>query len=534
MAGSWRLLTIAAVVAGVLLRAIQYFAASSLWVDEAALSRNILDRSFAQLTGPLDFAQSAPIGFLFAQKILVTAGSSELWLRAIPFAASLAALVAFAAVARRVLNEIGQAVAVTMFALGSPFIYFGAQAKPYSTDVAVTLLLTWLLLNGIERARANSYWMLAGAIAVAGCLVSYAATLVVAAHCVVLVWLHARGRAPLSRSQVLTVLGLWIAGGAISAWLSLGSMTAADLSYMREIHTAWFVPIPQTTADALWLVRRMVDAFGFPQFAPPRLDGGLRYALPWLYAIVAAIGFIALWVRRRPVALVLLMPIVTTVAASAVRMYPLGGRHTIYLLPMLILGAAAGWELITTWILERGRGAAPALMWGAALAFLTGPIAAIAGNLPPFYPEHLRPAAEYVRAHWQPGDRLYVYYGAGQAFRYYAPRVGLADSGYVMGRCARAEPVTYLREIDAFRGQRRVWSLFTHSIAGGAEFTLLREYLDRAGPRVDALELPAVGEHPGMGAYAYLHDLGAAGPPEDLVPAPTDLWPLACYGTMTP
>ena len=63
-----------------------------------------------------------------------------------------------------------------------------------------------------------------------------------------------------------------------------------------------------------------------------------------------------------------------------------------------------------------------------------------------------------------------------------------------------------------------MWSLFTHSTADGAELTLLRDYLDRAGPRLDAFEFAAAGEHAGMGAYAYLHDLGAAGPPEALVP----------------
>jgi hypothetical protein len=64
--------------------------------------------------------------------------------------------------------------------------------------------------------------------------------------------------------------------------------------------------------------------------------------------------------------------------------------------------------------------------------------------------------------------------------------------------------------------------------------TLLGEYLDRAGPRLDAFEFPAAGEHAGMGAHAYLHDLSAAGPPESLIPSPIDLWPMACYGTMTP
>ena len=535
MARPWQFLTIAAVAAGVLLRAVQYFANSSLWVDEAALSRNILDRSFARLTDPLDYAQSAPIGFLLAQKALVVnVGGSELLLRAIPFAASLAALVLFAAVVRRVLTEFGQAVAVAAFALGCPFIYFGAQAKPYSTDVAVTLLLTWLLLRGFDESRSIRYWIVTGVIAIAGCAVSHAATLVVATHCVVLGWSYWREQAPVSRTQFIVVQLLWLAGISFSAWWSLNSISAVDLAYSRQVYSAWFVPIPQTTDEALWLVRRIVDAFGLPQFAPPRLDGGLRYALPWLYTLVALVGFGVSWMRQRYVALALLLPILAAIGASAVRMYPMGGRHTLYLLPILIVAAAAGWEFITVTFRDRIGIHSPWLMWAAALLFLAAPIAAITRNLPPFYLEHLRPAAEYIREHWQAGDSLYVYYGAGQAFRYYAPRVGLADSGYVLGHCARGEPTKYLRELDEFRGKRRVWSLFTHATADGAELTLLRDYLDRAGPRLDAFEFAAAGEHAGMGAHAYLHDLGAAGPPEALVPLAVDLWPMACYGTMTP
>lgn len=534
MARPWQFLTVAAVAAGALLRAVQYFANSSLWVDEAALSRNILDRSFAQLTQPLDYAQSAPIGFLIAQKVMANFGGNELALRAIPFAASLAALVLFAVVVRRVLTEFGQAIAVTAFALGSPFVYFAAQAKPYSTDVALTLLLTWLLLRGIEKSRSIGYWILCGVIAIAASTVSHAATLLVVSHSVVLGWCYWRGQAPLSRSQFVAVQVLWITGVAFSAWLSLTSISAPDLAYSREVYSAWFVPVPRTGGEALWLVRRMVDAFGLPQFAPPRLDGGLRYALPWLYAIVAVIGFGVSWMRKRWVALALLLPILAAIAASAVRMYPLGGRHTLYLLPILIVAAAAGWDVITATARERTGIHSPWLMWLAALLFLAAPIAAITRNLPPFYLEHLRPAAEYIREHWQTGDSLYVYYGAGQAFRYYAPRVGLADSGYVLGRCARGEPVKYLRELDQFRGRRRVWSLFTHATTDGAELALLREYLDRAGPRLDAFEFAAAGEHAGMGAHAYLHDLSAAGPPEALVPPAIDLWPMACYGTMTP
>lgn len=534
MARHWSLLTVAAVVAGGLLRAVQYFANSSLWVDEAALSRNVLDRPFALLAQPLDYAQSAPVGFLVTQKLIVTFGSGELLLRVVPFAASLAALIVFAALVRRVLGEFGQGLAVAAFALGSPFVYFAAQAKPYSSDVAVTLLLTWLLMRGIEKARSPGYWIGCGVVAIAGCAVSHAATLVVSAHAAVLGWLFWRSHIAMSRSVFAATQILWLTGVALSTWWSLHSISARDLEYSREVYAAWFVPVPRSADDAAWLWYRMVDAFGTPRFAPPRLDGGLRYELPWIYALVAGIGAGVLMVRRQRQALVLLLPIFAAVVASALRLYPLGGRHTLYLLPLLIVAAAAGWELIAATLQQRTGIRSPWLMWAAAIVFLAAPIAAIGRNLPPFYLEHLRPAAEYVRQHWQPGDSLYVYYGAGQAFRYYAPRVGLADAGYVMGRCARGEPVAYLRELDQFRGRRRVWTLFTHSTANGAELMLLRDYLDRAGPRLEAFEVAATGEHPGMGAYAYLHDLGTAGIPDTPTPPPVDLWPMACYGTMAP
>ena len=67
--------------------------------------------------------------------------------------------------------------------------------------------------------------------------------------------------------------------------------------------------------------------------------------------------------------------------------------------------------------------------------------------------------------------------------------------------------------------------------ATGGSISVIVDLGGDAGPEI---EVAAAGEHAGMGAYAYLHDLGAAGPPETLVPPPSDLWPMACYGTMTP
>src|ERR1700752_919017 len=84
----WGWLSLAAIVTGVALRVWQYAANPSIWVDEAAIARNVLDRHPSQLFGLLDFAQMAPPGFLLGIKLSVTlAGPSEYALRLVPFVA---------------------------------------------------------------------------------------------------------------------------------------------------------------------------------------------------------------------------------------------------------------------------------------------------------------------------------------------------------------------------------------------------------------------------------------------------------------
>ena len=59
-----------AILLGILLRLRQYVEARPLWLDEAMLSLNILTRSFQGLLQPLDQDQTAPVPFLWGEKLL--------------------------------------------------------------------------------------------------------------------------------------------------------------------------------------------------------------------------------------------------------------------------------------------------------------------------------------------------------------------------------------------------------------------------------------------------------------------------------
>jgi len=55
------------------------------WVDEASLALNIVNRTFSELTIPLDYNQGAPIGFLFIEKfIILILGNKDYILRLFP------------------------------------------------------------------------------------------------------------------------------------------------------------------------------------------------------------------------------------------------------------------------------------------------------------------------------------------------------------------------------------------------------------------------------------------------------------------
>src|SRR6476660_9658851 len=98
--GGWltsRSAVIALVLLGIGLRLLPLVANRNLWIDEAMLALNLIERTPAQLLQPLDWNQGAPAGFLLAVKATISAfGASEWALRLVPFLAPCAGLVGFA------------------------------------------------------------------------------------------------------------------------------------------------------------------------------------------------------------------------------------------------------------------------------------------------------------------------------------------------------------------------------------------------------------------------------------------------------
>lgn len=508
-----RLAILLAVLAGAAFRLIQYAGARSLWFDEALIAGNVLSRDLGGLLERLTGGQAAPAGYLYTLKtVSLVIGDGELALRLPSLLAGLAALVLVVPTARRWLSEAGTAAATAYVALLPYLVYFASEVKQYSFDVLATVVL--LLLAPLPDASTDegrpvrSPWPFALAAAVA---VWFSQPAVFVAAGIALAALLHRWRSAdrAGAVRVIVATAAWGASFAVSYLLSRA--LADDTEFLRAWWRSGFMPLPPTSlAELDWfrqtLLRVLEDPLGRYDVAGA---GQLVQGMAALLLVVA--GCVALARGRRWTLVALALPVLGALAASGLDLFPFGssrpggGRVLLFLAPLAALLLGAGFE--------RLRALPGALGWLslAVLAVALGPLAYANVAVFPHGRAELRPVATYVAERRGAADAVWVYYDAVPAFRYYAPRVGLAEGSWIAGRCARPDPGGYLRELEAWRG-KRVWVVFTGLGAGARDFDergLILQYLRQSGALADRVS--------STGAEAYLFDLSAA---PELPPAP--------------
>ena len=450
------------VLVGAGLRLWQYFADASLWIDEIAVAENVVRTPLSRLvTEPLALDQVAPPGFLAALKLSTVAfGSTDLALRLPSLLCGLASLFLFAALSRRTREGWTSVFAVALFALSPSLISHSAEAKPYSTDVCAGLAITLLALGlKNESPPTRTRLLLAGLVGAAAVWFSLGAVLAIAGVGVALLLtaLGERKVRPGAMGRLSGVLGLWAASSAAAVAVGFHALTPATRAYMQ---TFWRPSLPEPVELA-----------------------------PVLLACVV------LWKTRPNAAPLLIGPAVAALAAAALHQYPFSSRTIQFLIPAAFLAAAdtAGWVVDGLARLRVPRPLGVAL-FAVALAVVT------AFHLPVYRSEETKPILADVASRREPGDALYVYYGAERAVRFYGPRAGIDLSEVTFGACHRGHPREYLRELDRLRKRSRVWVVFAH--ASPLERQTMSGYLGRIGKRRLRFEAP--------GAAAELYDLSEA------------------------
>src|SRR5262249_5492721 len=135
-------------VLGFIVRIVQYWSNRSIWLDESTIALNVVHKSYLQLLHQLDYDQSAPVGFLWLEKLAVQIfGNSEQALRLFPLLVSLLSLVLFSQIATKLLSKRGVIISLILFVFCESLTYYASEVKQYSFDVFASLLIIYFYLK---------------------------------------------------------------------------------------------------------------------------------------------------------------------------------------------------------------------------------------------------------------------------------------------------------------------------------------------------------------------------------------------------
>jgi len=338
---------------GLAIRCGRYLLRFPLWPDESFLAAGLIDGTWGGMLGNLDYHQVAPLFFLWAELIATASfGFNEYALRLFPFLCGIGSLFLFLHLARRLLRGAPLLLAVAIFAVSYYPVRHGAEVKPYSTDLAVSLGLLVLAVEWLrDPARSRRLWHLAAAAVIAVGL-SFPAVFVAGGISLGLLATVWRVR---SRPVVLAYLGfnlvLALAFGALyristgpqlktEDWLSSPASGSDSFihSYQEGAWAKAFPPLQDFGKLAGWLV----EAHTGPSFAYP--NGGSHGGSTATFVLFVVGAFFFFRQGRRDVLGIFLAPFALAFTAAAMHRYPYGAhvRFNLYLAPAICILAGTG------------------------------------------------------------------------------------------------------------------------------------------------------------------------------------------------
>ncbi len=485
------------VILGIVLRLRQYIANRSFWHDEANLALNLVNRTFGSLAQPLDYDQGAPVGFLFVEKLFITImGNKDYILRLFPLLSGLLAVYLIYRIAREYFGT-GGFLAVLLFAMSWPLIYYSSELKQYSSDAMFVLLLIYLAFRCLKEDPRPNDFLLLGAAGFISIWLSHPSAFVLAGIGLVLFFeklIHKRDKSL-----------LWTIGMGIAWIASFGATYLVSLRYLvadSSLQSYWrnaFMPRP-ILHHLDWLIQTYLSLLG-------TVGSGMDFQfISIVCSLLIIIGMMSLLIRDWKILFITALPFILALVAAALQKYPLKGRFVLFLAPLVILLIAEGIGRIYTTISKWNRGPALSICLVLVLTLLWLPVNVVTSNfLSPPLGDDIKPAMNYVEQHRTQDDIIYVYHGARPSFNYYAPFYGLDKGNVISGLDLDNAPALkqFYSQVDQLRGNDRVWIIFSHIVAcGGCTGDMEAfyvQYLNQFGKMEDQFHA--------YGADVYLYNL---------------------------
>lgn len=324
----WSIITI-----GIIARIALYIANPTLWLDEAALTLNILDFDFFELLRTDRFSQSAPFAYLLIEKFLTSfIGIQEYILRLPAFFAGLLSLYLLYRLFETF--EIKNKLLLAFYAVLPVAITYSVQHKQYMIELAISSLLLLLTQKHLKHPTSTTLLQLtiSGIIA----LLFSQTSLFMLAACGITLFIDAITTQKLKIYD--TIRELFIPG---ILWLTTFSILYLIqykfTSGNEHLHQYWqnskaFLSLGDLETFKQLYLSIFSFSYSFGKIAPFLLSlvliGGYAFNFISMKSFYTKV--------RIPLILITLTFVISAIA-SALGLYPLQGRLTIFLIPSTLL-----------------------------------------------------------------------------------------------------------------------------------------------------------------------------------------------------
>lgn len=460
---------------GIFLRLFHYLDNRSLWTDEVYLSNSLIRLDFLSLaTGPLEYEQKAPIGFLWLSKLSVLLfGMGEKALRLVPLISGIISLFVFVPVARYFLQPLGAFIALVILAVAPPLIFHAVEAKQYSTELLGTIIILYLYIQFHEKRDLKSLllWGLLGVILL---LFSLSSIFVMAGLASAVSLHHLYKKDWNSFFKHLLPFSIWMIGFVAYYLIFLAKNADSEwLKYWFEVRGGFMPMPPDSVSDIKWFAHAVYDFQRYPlglmwtDFTHENQMIRALFRLPLIPLLLFSSGILALGKANIKHCMILVFPLLLTMLASGLKFYPFYERLLVFLAPLSIILIAYGCIYAYNWAASYGkiRYIIPALLVAAPLVSSAKQV--INTNYFGDYKRSLqRSAFLYVDERLLPQDEVYVNWNSQHSYRFYKEAYKLKYDAMI-GNDPRFistnydEYFTHLEpELKAMDGKKRVWLIY--------------------------------------------------------------------------
>ena len=426
-------------------------------MDESCLALNIVNRSLVDLFSPLDYNQGAPLGFLFLVKFVTYIfGTSEFSLRLIPLIFGIGSLIIFYVLAQRTLSPKAVPIAVGLFALSYPLIYYSSEVKQYATDVFATIILLLIAL----RIRVRR--------------LDYINIVISSLTGAILIWLSH----PAIFILVAIALGVCLEDIFNKSWNHLFICLAVFSIWAISFGYCYSISLSKLARNDCLISYWSNYYFGLPLFSEHNIKiflSNLFYVfddqsriklgkLKSLFSIPFIIGAGSIWVKDKNKLFILIFPIILLIITSFLHKYPFAFRLILFISPVIILVTAQGVGDICGYLKKRHA------IWGIlfiSLFFLFFAARDASYIFSPTSRQDMRSVLNFMKAHYQQGENIYLYNFSRYAYNYYKHNYDFPQNKVTIGTVLcdekfKINSLNFSKDLQIMRSHRKEWVVFSN------------------------------------------------------------------------